>query len=65
MLTSRAVMRLLLATIVYLLTALPRATAGAALASESSIVTLSYGSFRGNKTGNVMAFLGMPYAQAP
>ncbi|KAI0731479.1 sterol esterase [Fomitopsis betulina] len=58
-------MRLLLATIVYLLTALPRATAGAALASESSIVTLSYGSFRGNKTGNVMAFLGMPYAQAP
>ncbi|KDR73256.1 hypothetical protein GALMADRAFT_1341677 [Galerina marginata CBS 339.88] len=33
--------------------------------SAGPIVTLSYGSFQGNATGNVVEFLGMPFAAPP
>ncbi|PAV18605.1 sterol esterase from carbohydrate esterase family CE10 [Pyrrhoderma noxium] len=35
------------------------------LASEAPTVTLDYGTFQGNVTGNLTYYLGMPYAQAP
>lgn len=36
-----------------------------ATATSPPIVELSYGSFRGNTTGNITSFLGVPFAQAP
>ena len=33
--------------------------------NQCPIVNLDYGSFRGNTTGNLTLFLGIPFAQAP
>ena len=41
---------------------------GAALAISNTggpVITLSYGSFQGNATGDLVEFLGMPYAAPP
>ncbi|KAF9816518.1 hypothetical protein IEO21_04046 [Rhodonia placenta] len=38
---------------------------GAASQNTYPVVELTYGSFRGNTTGNITSFLGMPYASPP
>ena len=50
---------------VYLAAALALSAAASVASPEASVVTLQYGSFRGNTTGNITSYLGIPYAQAP
>ena len=36
-----------------------------AISNTGPVITLNYGSFQGNLTGNVVEFLGIPFAAPP